>query len=247
MRAASASTPWPEELCVQMAALAVFRSRRMAVLFVLGFSSGIPLYLTGNTLQAWLTTAGVSNGRIATLSLIGLAYTLKVAWAPMGSVDPVTDPELLAVLAVVVAFLSASQDIVLDAYNADVLAPEERAAGSAVYVLGYRTAMVVTGTVALLLADHLSWSAIYGLMAALMLIGVAGTLAAEEPAAPVGAPRTIVEAIYLPFVELWRRLGPRRLALVLAFTALYKAGDYFAQALVITFLVRGAHFELSSP
>ncbi|CAN5747723.1 muropeptide transporter [soil metagenome] len=247
----------------------------MAVLFVLGFSSGIPLYLTGSTLQAWLTTAGVSTGRIATLSLIGLAYTLKVAWAPlldlfqlpffgrrrgwmitvqvalivaigaMGTVDPVTDPELIAVLAVVVAFLSASQDVVLDAYNADVLAPEQRAAGSAVYVLGYRTAMVVTGTVALLLADHLTWREIYGGMGALMLVGVAGTLLAEEPTAPAGAPRTIVQAIYLPFVELWRRLGARRLALVLAFTALYKAGDYFAQALVITFLVRGAHFELN--
>ncbi|MBL0216137.1 MAG: MFS transporter [Myxococcales bacterium] len=247
----------------------------MAVLFVLGFASGLPLYLTSQTLQAWLTTAGVSNERISMLSLVGLAYTLKVAWAPlldryrlpflgrrrgwmlalqiglcaaigaMGCVDPVTDPELLVVLAVGVAFLSASQDVVLDAYNADLLAPAERAAGAAVYVLGYRVAMVVTGTVALLLASHVPWRLIYGAMAALMVIGVAGTLAAEEPAVPAEPPRTLAQAISLPFIELWRRLGPRRLALVLAFTALYKAGDYFAQALVITFLVRGAHFELS--
>jgi len=251
----------------------------MAVLFVLGFASGLPLYLTSQTLQAWLTSAGVANAGIAALSLVGLAYTFKFAWAPlldrflvpvlgrtlgrrrgwmlafqvalvvaigaMGTVDPVAAPELLATLAVVVAFLSASQDIVLDAYNADLLAPEQRAAGSAVYILGYRTALVVTGTVALLLGDHVPWRVIYGAMAALMLIGVAGTLAAEEPATPAGAPRTLGEALTLPFLELWRRLGPRRVALALSFTALYKAGDYFAQTLVITFLVRGAQFRLA--
>jgi len=247
----------------------------MAVLFVLGFASGLPLYLTSQTLQAWLTSAGVSHGRIAALSMVGLAYTFKFAWAPlldryhlpllgrrrgwmlafqlalvaaigmMGMVDPVGDPELLVALAILVAALSASQDVVLDAYNADLLAPEQRAAGSAVYVLGYRTAMVVTGTLALVLADHVSWGVIYGAMAALMAIGVAGTLLAEEPAVPAAIPQSLAEAITLPFLELWHRLGPRRVALVLAFTALYKAGDYFAQALVITFLVRGAHFELA--
>src|SRR5689334_24643423 len=129
----------------------------MAVLFVLGFSSGLPLYLTGSTLQAWLVSAGVDLGRIATLSAIGLAYTFKFAWAPvfdwlelpflgrrrgwmlalqvaliaaiaaMGAVDPVAAPGLLAALALAVAVLSASQDIVIDAYKADVLAPGERA------------------------------------------------------------------------------------------------------------------------
>ena len=246
----------------------------MAVLFVLGFASGLPYYLTSLTLQAWLTQAGVANGRIAALSLVGLAYTFKFAWAPildrfslpllgrrrgwmlafqiglivaigaMGTIDAATDPELLAAVAVVVAFLAASQDVVLDAYNADLLEPGERAAGSAIYVLGYRTAMVITGTLALILADYVPWNVIYGAMAALMLIGIAGTLLAQEPEVRGTPPRTLTEAVYLPFVELWQRLGPRRLGLVLAFTALYKFGDYFAQALVITFLVRGAHFEL---
>jgi PAT family beta-lactamase induction signal transducer AmpG len=247
----------------------------MAVLFVLGFASGLPLYLTSQTLQAWLTSAGVSHGRIAALSVVGLAYTFKFAWAPlldryhlpflgrrrgwmlafqialmaaigaMGMVDPVGDPELLVTLAVIVAALSASQDVVLDAYNADLLAPAQRAAGSAVYVLGYRTAMVVTGTLAFVLADYVSWHLIYGAMAVLMAIGVTGTLLAEEPATPARPPQSLLAAVYLPFRELWQRLGPRRVALVLAFTALYKAGDYFAQSLVITFLVRGASFELS--
>ena len=258
-----------------MRALAVWKSRRIGLLFVLGFASGLPLYLTSQTLQAWLTSLDeVPTSRIAALSLVGLAYTFKFAWAPlldrfhlpflgrrrgwilvfqvclcaaiaaMGMVDPVAQPELLVVLAVCVAFLSASQDVVLDAYNADVLAPEERAAGSAVYVLGYRLAMVTTGTLALVMSVHVEWSVIYAAMAALMAVCIVATIAAEEPATPAGAPRSLAQALYLPFDELARRLGARRLGLVLAFTALYKAGDYFAQALVMTFLVRGAAFSL---
>lgn len=256
-------------------ALAIFRSRRMAVLFVLGFASGLPLYLTGQTLQAWMTGAGVDLGRIADLSAVGLAYTLKFAWAPlldryqlpllgrrrgwmltfqlalmvaiaaMGLVDPIAQPELLVVLAVTVAFLSASQDVVLDAYNADVLAPEERAAGAAIYVLGYRAAMMLTGTLALVMADFLPWSAIYATMALLMTIGIAGTLLAEEPIAPANPPRSLTQALYLPFVDLWQRLGTWPLVLVVAFTAVYKFGDYFAQALVIAFLKRGVGFEFT--
>jgi PAT family beta-lactamase induction signal transducer AmpG len=85
---------------------------------------------------------------------------------------------------------------------------------------------------------------IYAAMAALMAVCIVATLAAEEPSAAAGAPRTLAQALYLPFAEMFRRLGARRLGLVLAFTALYKAGDYFAQALVIAFLVRGAKFSL---
>ncbi len=253
--------------------LAVFRSRRMAVLFLLGFSSGLPLYLTGTTLQAWLTAANVPLDEIAAFSLVGLAYTFKFAWAPlldryrlpylgrrrgwvitaqvalvaaivaMGLVDPVTDPGSLAALAVIVAVLSASQDIVLDAYTSDLLTPEQRAAGAAVFVIGYRVAMLVTGTLALFLADYLPWPVIYGVIASLLLIGVVGTLVAEEPAAPARPATTLVEAVYLPFVELFRRLGAAGAVGVLAFVAIYKFGDYFAQSLVIAFFRRGLGFD----
>jgi PAT family beta-lactamase induction signal transducer AmpG len=133
--------------------LDVFRSKRMAVLFLLGFASGLPLLLTGTTLQAWMSSLGVDLGRIADLSMVGLAYTLKFAWAPlldrfhlpflgrrrgwclafqlalvvaiavMGAIDPLASPMLLAGAAIVVAFLSASQDVIIDAYKADLLAP----------------------------------------------------------------------------------------------------------------------------
>lgn len=243
---------------------AVFRSRRMAVLFGLGFASGLPLTLTGQTLQAWLTDAHVDIKAIAALSLVGLAYTLKFLWAPLldryrlpwlgrrrgwalalqlalivaigalASCDP-RAPGRLAATAVIVALLSASQDVVLDAYNADLLAPHERAAGSAVYVLGYRVAYLGGTTLALLLSDHIAWHAIYVVMAFLMIAGVVATLAAEEPAAPAHAPRTLASAVIEPFTELARRLGARRTVLVLAFAALYEFGYFFAQTLLIPF------------
>lgn len=255
--------------------LDVFRSKRMAVLYLLGFSGGLPLLLTGQTLQAWMTSVGLDLGSIADLSAIGLAYTLKFLWAPlldryrlpflgrrrgwllvlqlglvaaiavMGAIDPRAQPVQLAAIAVAVAFLSSLQDIVIDAYNADSLAPHERAAGAAAYVVGYRSALVVTGTLALILADHMSWAAIYAAMAALMLIGVIATLVADEPAEVSAPPRTLARALVLPFKELWQRLGTRGLLLVIGFAALYRFGDYFAQALIITFFNRGVGFSFT--
>lgn len=251
----------------------VFRSRKMLVLFMLGFSGGLPLLLTGQTLQAWMTDAGVSLGRIADVSAVGLAYTLKVAWAPlldrfrlpflgrrrgwcfafqlaliaaialMGTVDPVAEPLWLAGLAIAVAFLSASQDVIIDAYKADILTPPERAAGSAAYVMGYRVALLVTGTLALVLSDHVSWRVIYTSMAALLIVGVIATLIADEPPQASNAPKTLGSALTLPFVEMTRRLGVRTLALVLLLAALYRFGDYFAQSLMMPFLKAGVGFS----
>jgi MFS transporter, PAT family, beta-lactamase induction signal transducer AmpG len=222
-----------------------------------------------------MTAVGLDLGSIADLSAIGLAYTLKFLWAPlldrfrmpflgrrrgwllvlqlgliaaiatMGVIDPHAQPRQLAAIAIVVALLSSLQDIVIDAYNADSLAPHERVAGVAAYVIGYRSALVVTGTLALILADHLPWRTIYAAMAALMVIGVIATSIADEPAEVKAAPRTLVSALVLPFQELWRRLGTRGVVLVIGFAALYRFGDYFAQALIITFFNRGVGFSLT--
>lgn len=255
--------------------VAIFASRRMAVVFLLGFSSGLPLYLTGQTLQAWLTSEKVSLDTIAVFSTVGLAYTFKFAWAPlldrfrlrflgrrrgwmlatqlglvvaiatMGQLDPVTQPDLLFALAVVVAVLSASQDIVIDAYNTELLSSEQRAAGAAVYVFGYRTAMLVVGTVALYLADYVPWRITYSVVALFILIGVVATLLAEEPPEPERPVRSILQAIYRPFNELVRGLGVKTAIGVLAFVALYKFGDYFAQTLLITFFRRGLGYDFA--
>ena len=191
---------------------AIFTSRRVAAMLLLGFSSGLPLALTTGTLQAWATADGLDIRAIGFLTLVGSAYTLKFLWAPlmdrfvppllgrrrgwmlvtqcllivsiatMGAFAPARAIVALALAAVVVAFCSASQDIAFDAYRTDVLRKEERGAGAAVSVLGYRLAMLVSGGLALVLADSfLGWQVTYWLMAALMLVGVTATWFAAEP------------------------------------------------------------------
>jgi PAT family beta-lactamase induction signal transducer AmpG len=254
--------------------LSVFRSRRMVVLFLLGFSSGLPLLLTGQILQAWLTAKGLPLAQIAGMSSVGLAYTFKFAWAPLldryrlpwlgrrrgwvlafqlglivaiaalGTLEPRRDLAVVVVVAFCVALLSASQDVVLDAYMTDLLAPHERAAGSSVNIIGYRVATVASSALALVMADHTSWAWIWLAVAGFMVIGIAGTVLADEPAITVQPPRTLAQAIVLPardFVQRYR-LGT---LVVLAFAAIYRFGDYFAQSLVIAFLKRGVGFNFT--
>ncbi len=253
--------------------LNVFRSRKMFLLLLLGFSSGLPLALTGATLQAWLTVEGVRLQDIGWFALVGQPYVYKFLWAPlmdryplpflgrrrgwllaaqlallvaiacMGSLSPRESPWLLAALALAVAFLSASQDIVFDAYRADVLEAPERGAGAALSVLGYRIAMLVSGGLALILVDSwLSWTQAYWLMAVLMLVGVAATWAALEPAVQGKAPATLAEAVREPLAEFFSRGGAVALLVLIVF---YKLGDAFAGALTTAFLLRGAGFSLT--
>ncbi len=251
----------------------VFRSRKMFLLLLLGFSSGLPLALTGATLQAWLTVEGVRLQDIGWFALVGQPYVYKFLWAPlmdrfplpflgrrrgwllaaqlallvaiacMGSLSPKESPWLLAAFALLVAFLSASQDIVFDAYRADVLEAPERGAGAALSVLGYRIAMLVSGGLALILVDSwMSWTQAYWLMAALMLVGVAATWGALEPAAQGKAPATLAEAVREPLKEFFSRGGA---AALLVLIVLYKLGDAFAGVLTTAFLLRGAGFSLT--
>jgi PAT family beta-lactamase induction signal transducer AmpG len=249
--------------------LEVFRSRRIATLLLLGFASGLPLALTGGTLQAWMTVAGVDIRTIGLFSLVGLPYTWKFLWAPlmdrfvppwlgrrrgwilatqlaliaaiaaMGGLSPATAPFALALLALTVALLSASQDIVFDAYRTDLLPERERGAGAAVTVLGYRVAMLISGALALILADAIGWSETYWLMAGLLLIGVAATLAGPEPERRVQPPRTLQAAVTQPLKEFFGRQGA---VLLLLLIVLYKLGDAFAGSLTTAFLIRGAGF-----
>ena len=230
----------------------------------------MPLALTGGTLQAWATVAGVSLQEIGFLTLVGTAYTLKFLWAPlvdryappllgrrrswmfltqlalavgiaaMGLLEPGSALFPLALLAVAVAFFSATQDIAFDAYRTDVLHKEERGAGAALSVLGYRVAMLVSGGLALIVADSwLGWGRTYIVMGALMVAGAIATLLAPEPETPAAAPRTLAQAVVEPFREFFGR--PEALT-VLALIVLYKLGDAFAGALSTTFLIRGAGF-----
>ena len=200
------------------AAANVYASPRVAPLLVLGFASGLPLALTSGTLQAWATVENVPLQQIGFLTLVGTAYTLKFLWAPlvdryappllgrrrgwmlltqvllalgimaMGLLSPSSALLPLALLAVTVAFLSATQDIAFDAYCTDVLRKDERGAGAAIRVMGYRLAMIVSGGLALILADQwLGWGYTYMLMGALMLACALATLWAPERGAGAAA------------------------------------------------------------
>lgn len=248
----------------------LYLRQRVAPLLALGFASGLPLALTGGTLQAWATIENVSLQQIGFLTLVGSAYTLKFLWAPlidryappflgrrrgwmlltqvllalgllaMGLLSPGQSLLPLALIAVGVAFFSATQDIAFDAYRSDVLHKEERGAGAALSVLGYRLAMLVSGGLALILADQwLGWGAMYMLMAFLMLLCALATFWAPEPEVPAQAPRSLSVAVIEPFKEFFSRPGA---ITVLVLIVLYKLGDAFAGALSTTFLLRAAGF-----
>ena len=250
---------------------AVFRSRTILLLMLLGFSSGLPLALTAGTLQAWLAVEGVDIVTIGWFALVGQPYTYKFLWAPLmdryappflgrrrgwlaatrlvllaliallGSLSPKDSPWLTGMAALAVAFVSASQDIVADAYRSDILRAEERGAGAAVSVLGYRLAMLVSGAGALVVADQwLGWHGTYWLMAGLMVVGMAATWFALEPAGAAAAPKTLNAAVTQPMAEFFSRHGA---VWILLLVVLYKLGDAFAGNLTTAFLLRGPGFS----
>ena len=255
---------------------AVFRDRNLAVVLLLGFASGLPIALVGSTLQAWMTVEGVSLATIGLITLIGVPYTWKFLWAPtmdrfvppflgrrrgwivitqlgimaglaaMATSSPRTDVLLISLLALVVAFLSASQDIAVDAYRTDIATPEQRGMIAALNVLGYRLAMLTSGALALVLAagsgwiSGLGWQNTYLLMAALMGIGIVAALWGREPVASAPPPRTLQEAVVEPLREFFSRPGAWMLLVLIV---LYKLGDAFAVSLSTAFLIRGAGFS----
>lgn len=250
----------------------ILANRRIGIMLPLGFASGLPLALTAGTLQAWLTVVGVDLKTIGIFTLVGLPYTVKFLWAPlmdrvtlpwlgrrrgwmlvtqlgvatglalMALIGPRDRPELLGVLAVLVAFLSASLDIVFDAYRTDVLRPDERGFGAAVWVNGYRFALLLASAGALVLADRLGWQNTYLLLAAVMVTGTMTILASPEPSETRGAPGSLEEAIGGPLKELFSRPG---VVGVLTLIVLYKIGDAIAASLQTAFLIGGVGFSIS--
>jgi PAT family beta-lactamase induction signal transducer AmpG len=248
--------------------LQVFQSRKMAALLFLGFSSGLPLFLTSKTLQAWMTLEGVNLGAIGLFSLVGLPYSLKFIWSPlldrfvppflgrrrgwlalaqgalllaiaaMALQKPSQGLQLLAINALFIAFFSATQDIAADAYRTDVLEQREMGAGAAVYVLGYRVALLVTGSLALILADRIPWPTVYLLMSVLMVLGLVSSIWAPEPTEQERPPESLSAAVILPFAEFFQRSGFIQGVLVLVFIVLYKLGDALVNNMSTPFLLQ---------
>jgi len=242
-------------------------NRRMLICVGTGFTSGLPLYLLIQLVPAWLRVEGVGLAEIGFFALIQFPYTWKFLWSPvmdrytlpflgrrrgwmlvtqlallvsiaiMGFVSPQLSIWTVASLSVAVAFFSASQDIVLDAYRRELLPDAELGIGNSIHVQAYRLAGLVPGALALILADHLPWRAVFIVVAAFMLVGIALTLVIREAIAEPRPPRTLRDAVVEPFMELIRRRGLQPALLMLAFLFLYKLGDNLATALQTPFYV----------
>ena len=240
-------------------------NRRMLICVMTGFSSGLPLYLLLNLLPAWLRTEGIDLKSIALFALVQFPYTWKFLWSPLldryalpwlgrrrgwmfamhvaliasiaalGFLAPQTQIWTIAYLAAIVAFFSASLDIAMDAYRREILPDAELGLGNSFYVNAYRISSLVPGSLALILADRMPWSSVFVITALFMLPGLVMTLVVREPAATGAAPKTLADAVVLPFREFLARSGWRHALVILLFIFLYKLGDSMATALATPF------------
>ena len=240
-------------------------NRRMLICIFSGFSSGMPLFLLFNLLPAWLRTEGIGLKEIGLFALIQVPYTWKFLWAPLldrfalpvlgrrrgwmlatqvgllvviavlGGFSPGTQLEAVVAGTVALAFLSATQDVVLDAYRRELLPDEEMGLGNSFFVNAYKVSTLVPGSLSLILADTLPWSTVFMITALFMLPGIVLTLLVGElPVAP-GTPKTLRAAVVEPFREFFARQGIRQAVTVLAFVLLYKLGDSMCTALATPF------------
>lgn len=210
---------------------------RLAVVTLLGFASGLPLALTGQAMQAWLSLSGVDIATIGFLSLVGLPYTFKFLWAPlmdrfelpwlgrrrgwlvltqlllagalawMAATSPTGATRAFALIAVLVAFISASQDIVIDAYRTNLLPPSERGLGSSSLVLGYRLAMILSGGIAFIWVDPSqggawTWPQVYRFMAWVMAGAALFSALALPRLVAVDMPTSVARRDLLGFVAV---------------------------------------------
>jgi PAT family beta-lactamase induction signal transducer AmpG len=239
-------------------------TRSMLICVFTGFTSGLPLYLLINLLPAWLYTEHIDLKVIGAVTLIQFPYTWKFLWSPfldryalpllgrrrgwmlltqvallaviasLGGFSPQHDLGIIVLFATLLAFLSATQDIVLDAYRRELLADNELGLGNAVHVNAYRIAGLIPGSLSLILADHLPWHTVFIITALFMLPGMLMTLTIREPQR-AAAPRNLRDAVVEPFREFINRQGWKSALLILAFLFLYKVGDSLSTALATPF------------
>ena len=240
-------------------------TRRMLICVFTGFSSGLPLYLLLNLLPAWLRTEGINLKIIGAFALIQFPYTWKFLWSPfldryvvpmfgrrrgwmlvtqlalmatiawMGTLSPRDELSWVIYAATAVAFLSATQDIAIDAYRRELLSNAELGLGNAVHVNAYRIAGLVPGSLSLIMADHFAWPVVFSVTALFMIPGMAMTLLVAEPVITGTRPKTLRDAVVEPFHEFIGRDGVRSALLVLGFIFLYKLGDSMCTALATPF------------
>lgn len=245
-------------------------------MFILGFSSGLPLALLTSTLQAWYASSGMSVLATGALSLISLPYAYRIFWGPivdsyslnrlgrrrswilsmqillllgfnlMAWFTPDQYPKLLAFIALVLACCSATQDIAIDAHRAEYLPTKHHALGASFAVFGYRLALLVSGGLALIMADKLGWAYTYRCMGFVMALGIAAVIWSKEPAVALHETKNLSQSFFEPVRDFLSR--PRITALLL-FIFFYKLGEAFTtttSGIVMPFLIQGLGFSLDT-
>lgn len=243
-------------------------SKHMLIILLLGFSSGLPLLLTGGTLKTWLAREHVDISTIGYFSWVGMAYSLKFLWSPLldrftlfkvgrrrswmivtqvalmisifflGTLNPLQNLSTMALIAVLIGFFSATQDIAIDAYRRELLSNEELGLGSSLNIYGYRIALLLSGGAGIGLVGSeiwpITWGQLYYLMAGCMIVGIVTTLFAPEPQVDGPPPKTLMSAILDPLAEFLKRPGAW---FILLFVFVFKLGDALSGALLNPFYV----------
>jgi PAT family beta-lactamase induction signal transducer AmpG len=242
-------------------------NKQMLICVSLGFSSGLPLFILYNLLSAWLKSENVDLKAIGLFALVGFPYTWKFVWSPlmdryhipllgrrrgwmlvtqiglliavaaMGFFSPRSELTAIVFLCGAVAFLSASQDIVIDAFRREMLSDQNQGSGTAIFVNAYKLSTLVPGSLSLILSDMMSWQAVFVITSLFMIPGIVTTLIIDEPKIYGAPPRNLREAVVLPFREFIFRKGWMHALLILAFIFLYKLGDSMATALATPFYI----------
>jgi len=251
-------------------------NKRLLIIFILGFSSGLPFALIGSTLQAWFASSGMSVLSTGALSLLSLPYVYRIFWAPlldrysllplgkrrswmlvmqvllllgfnaMAWLSPTYSPQGMFIVGFILACFSATQDMAIDAHRTEYLSIKEHAIGASLAVFGYRLALLVAGGIALIIAQHVSWAAAYRLMGFLMLFGVIATLCSREPSIPMEEKGSFSLSLVKPIQELRSRPG---IVMFLCFMFFYKLGEAFTtttSGIVMPFLIQGLGFSLEA-
>ncbi|MGC1181690.1 AmpG family muropeptide MFS transporter [Legionella sp.] len=251
-------------------------NKRLFIVFILGFSSGLPMALISSTLQAWYAYSGMSVFITGTLSLISLPYVYRIFWGPildryslfnlgkrrswiltmqfllllgfnvMAWMTPEQYPKSLAILALILACFSATQDIAIDAHRTEYLSLTEHALGASLAVFGYRFALLLSGGFALIVAQKLGWAFTYRLMGLLMIIGMLAVCFSNEPSAPIKEKTNFAHLFIAPVNELLSRPG---IVYLLCFIFCYKLGEVFTattSGIVMPFLIQGIGFSLDT-
>lgn len=254
-----ASTP------LEMTLWQALMNKKMLICIFNGAASGLPLYYIYHLIPAWLRSESVDLKTIGLFALVGIPYNWKFLWAPlldrftppflglrrgwmlitqlgcmfsmfyMAFLDPQQSIWIVAYGAATLAFFSASQDIVLDAYRRELLPDRELGLGNSMYMNGYRAMAFIPGGLGLILADFVSWPAVHIIIGSFMFVGIIKTILIKELHKRTQAPKTLRESIIEPLAEFFSRQGYKSALLIIAFLFLYKLGDNMATALSTPF------------